>query len=221
MAMLAEAQTATSTAAQSAAQTVAVASNSPPASTAVPLDTDKGKLSIDIEDYFTPKPGINFDNPATCPPLLLPSPANIDALSNHASARFQQLLADNQIPSAPATITYDNAGHMQLPADYAYADQLRQALSKSPTLERELSTINALTSHYSAMQDSIAFSEEYSAAKSQAAADAVVAKYSYLFSGHRHEAQIALAFSPDGTIHPTADGQPYHSAINNRNVVAE
>lgn len=168
-----------------------------------PAIGDMTEAGLDIADYFTPRPG------AALAPLLLPTSANIDALATHAAQAFKQFLADHDIPAAPSTISYASDGTMQLPNDYPHADALRQALADDPAMERELRTLNALTSHFAAMKPSLAFSQEYTAAQSSTSVDAVLARYSYLFSSHRQSANTALAFSPDGTLTPMADGKPY------------
>lgn len=165
--------------------------------------TDQGAQSLDIDAYFTPPAGGYL----TLPPLLMPSQRNIDALSSHISAALPKLLADNGIPSAPASITYDGAGKMQLPADYPYAEKFRQALEGNPAMERELRTVNALASHMVEINKSIPFQQEYAAASSQAEVDAVVAKYAHLFSGNRISSAIALEFSARGRLTVTADGK--------------
>lgn len=171
------------------------------------LDTDRGALALNLDDYFSP-PAQTGAAALSLPPLLLPSRNNIDALSRRISAVMPQLLAQNQIPSPPASISYDREGKLQLPADYAYAEQFKAALAKQPALARELSTVNALTSHWVEMQKSMPFQQEYAAATSQAEANAVVAKYSYLFSEYRHYAAITLQFSAQGALTLAADGKP-------------
>lgn len=166
-------------------------------------DTDQGAKSLDIDAYFTPPAGGYL----TLPPLLMPSQRNIDALSSHISSAMSKLLADNGIPSAPANITYDSQGKMQLPADYPYADKFRQALEKNPALDRELHTVNALTSHMVEMNKSLPFQQEYAATSSQAEVDAVIAKYASLLSGNRLSSSIALEFSATGHLTMTADGK--------------
>ena len=176
------------------------------------LDMSDGKGLVNLDDYFTPKTGFNFDDPHSLPPLLLPSPGNIEALSTHAAANFRQLLADSGIPAAPSKITYGADGKAQFPSDYAYADQLKQARAGDPAMARELSTVNALTSHFVEMKKSLPFLQAYEAAGSQQEADAVVAKFSYLFNNQRPTSQIALQFSADGSLTVTADGKPYDEA---------
>jgi len=173
-------------------------------------DTSQGALNLDIDAYFTP--GANAGSAASSvqslPPLLLPTQSNVDALRSHISAAMPQFLARNGIPAAPASVTYDSNGQLQLPADYADAAKFKEALANDPALARELSTVNALASHVAEMKKLIPFQEEYAAATSQAAADAVVAKYSYLFSANHHYASIALQFSAGGELSLTADGKP-------------
>jgi hypothetical protein len=167
-------------------------------------DTDQGARTLDIDAYFTPPSG----GYQTLPPLLLPSQRNIDALSSHISATLPGFLAEHNIPSPPSSITYDNAGQIQLPADYAYATEFKEALANTPTLARELSTVSALTSHLVEMKKVIPFQQEYAAATSPAEADAVVAKYRYLFSGNHRYDTIALNFAANGSLTLTADGKP-------------
>ncbi len=177
------------------------------ASTTAAFDTSKGTRELDIDAYFSPPPA-NAQIDLDSVPLLLPSQKNIDALSSHISASLPGFLAENNIPSPPASITYDNAGKMQLPADYPYAAEFEQALKNDPALDRELRTVNALTSHLVEMKKSMPFHEAYAAAGSQAEIDAVIAKYSYLFSNNRQADAIALHFSKDGALSLTANGKP-------------
>jgi hypothetical protein len=171
------------------------------------FDTNQGSMTLDVDDYFTPKTTTS-GSPFSLPPLLLPTQKNIEALTDHISATFPRFLAQNNIPYAPSSITYDREGKVQLPPDYPYASEFKQALANNPTMARELSTVNALTSHWVEMKKSMPFQQEYAAATTQAEVDAVVAKYRYLFSGNRHYDTIALQFSASGSLTLTADGKP-------------
>jgi hypothetical protein len=139
---------------------------------------------------------------------LLPTQNNIDALSNHISETFPQFLSQNNIPTAPSSITYDNEGQIQLPSDYAYASEFKQALANNPTMSKELSTVNALTSHFVEMQKSASFQQEYATTKTKAEANAVVARYSYLFTDNKHYDTIALQISENSRLSLTHDGDP-------------
>lgn len=136
------------------------------------VNTNKGNINVDLDEYFSDKPSVKprLLNDVS---LLLPSAENIAAMSEHASARFKEMLAEHNIPSAPDVITYDNEGKMQLPHDYPYAEELKQALNKNPGLARELSTINAITSHYVEIQKVLPFQEAHTTAQSQQEADAI------------------------------------------------
>lgn len=170
------------------------------------MGTNHGDIPINLDDYFadtiTPRTNVSLDDV----PLLMPSAKNIQALSDHASERFQQLLRDYNIPEAPSEITYDNEGRMQLPDDYAYADELKQALEENPGLARELSTLNALTSHYVEIQKRVPLHNELQEAKSQAEIDAILQKYSHLLQDNGAYSNIALTFGDNGNIRMQADG---------------
>ena len=170
------------------------------------LDTNHGATEINLDTYFTPpgSQGVDIDTV----PLLMPTQQNIAALAKDVSAKMPGFLSAHGIPSAPASITYDNMGQMQLPADYPYADAFKQALADQPSMERELRTTAALTSSMVEMNKSMPFQQEYLAANSRAEADAVVAKYSYLFSNNQHADLIALNFAANGALSLTHDGQP-------------
>lgn len=169
------------------------------------FDTNQGSMSLDIDAYFTPpgSEGVDLDTM----PLLMPSQKNIDALTRHISAKMSGFLSNNGIPTPPDSVTYDSAGKIRLPADYPYADAFRQALAKDPVMERELSTSAALTSQMIEMKKSLPFQQEYATASSKAEIDAIVAKYSDLFSDNQHVDTIALNFAVNGALTITHDGK--------------
>lgn len=171
--------------------------------------TDKGRMNIDLDSYFsnTP-PSTGFFNLNELPPLLMPSAENINALTEHVSTRFKQLLADYNIPSAPEKITFDNAGKMQVPIDYPYANELHGALEENIGMGRELRALNALSSHAAAIQERMPFIEEMGNASSKAETDRIIAKYSHLLSDNNSHKSMALIFSSEGDVSVTADGEP-------------
>lgn len=179
----------------SAARERLAAESQPSATTTASLDTDKGESALDLDAYFSSKPA----NPnAELPPLLMPSQRNIDALTEHLNQKFPAFLSANGIPAAPASIQYDSYGQAQFPADYPYAAQLKQALKDNPGMERELSTVKALGEFKNLLDQSIPFQQEYSAASSQDAINAVIAKYSSLLSGNSLPEHSALIFDRNG-----------------------
>ncbi len=171
------------------------------------MNTSKGYVELDLDEYFADDPKVADNVRLTDIPLLLPSADNIKALSEHATARFKQMMFDYNIPEAPEKITYDQAGKMQLPADYPYAEELKQALEENPGLARELSTVNALTSHFVEIQKRMPMMEELQNAGSQAEIDLILAKYSYLLQDNGNYSNIALTFSKDGSLGISADGK--------------
>jgi hypothetical protein len=166
-------------------------------SQSVILSTSKGAQEINLDEYFSPnsqKERINLDDI----PLLLPNAENLKALTAHAEERFNKLLEKYNIPHAPEEITYNSEGKIILPADYPYSKELKQALNENEGIDRELRTLHALTSHYTELQKSFAFHEEFIKTETRAEADAIVAKYSHLFDDNRRYSKTALSFSEDG-----------------------
>lgn len=169
-------------------------------------DTNQGAQALDIDAYFTPSAAAGgLDE---LPPLLLPTRNNIEALSRHIAAAMPQFLAENGIPAAPESVTYDDQGRLQLPADYPYAAEFEAALAKNPALAREMSTVHALASVTVEIDKSLAFQHEYAAASTRAEIDAIVAKYGELFSAMRQPATIALEFPATGGLRLSVDGEP-------------
>lgn len=199
-------------AASSATGTLASAPASTPlqtttqTATQAEFDTSHGRRTLDIEAYFTP-PGREGADLGSLP-LLLPSRNNVAALSSYVSGRMPEFLAQHGIAYAPASISYDAQGALQLPADYPHADAFRQALAADPVMERALRTTAALSSHLVELEKLIPFQEAYAAANSQAEIEALLARFHYLFAGARHYASIALDFTPAGQLSISHDGKP-------------
>jgi hypothetical protein len=170
--------------------------------------TDKGNIEINLDHYFSNEQGsIGFLNINELPPILLPSAQNIEALTEHVSTWFKQMLAEYNIPSAPNKITFDNQGKMHIPIDYPHANELNRALEENPGIKRELSTVNALSGHYVEIQARMPFIEEMGRATSQAVKDQIIAKYSHLLHDNHDYQSLALVFSKDGDVSVTADGE--------------
>jgi hypothetical protein len=181
-----------------AAEANATASNARAA-----YDTSQGSKALDIDAYFTPDPSRSL----LSIPLLLPTQNNIDALSRQVAAKMPGFLAAHGIPEAPASISYDAYGQMQLPIDYRYAEQFRAAMSENPVLARQLSTVSALSSQMTGMEKAMSFDADYRAAKTPAEVEAVIAKYRHILFGNAPAATIALHFDGRGRLSVTADGQ--------------
>ena len=95
---------------------------------------------------------------------------------------------------------------MRLPPDYAHADELNRALEENPGMMRELSTLNAMTSHYVELQKLTPYLEEVSLARTQAQVELIIAKYSHLLGDNRADSDISLRFSQSGDLELTANG---------------
>ncbi|MDQ6968889.1 MAG: hypothetical protein Q9M16_00075 [Mariprofundus sp.] len=175
-------------------------------STTATFNTTQGYKKMNIDELFSP-PDPSAVYSLQTMPLLLPSKDNIDALTKHISAKMPQFLAENNIPSAPSSISYNRQGQIQLPSDYAYAPEFMKGLENNPKMARELSTVNALTSQYVEMQKLTPFHDAFANANSQAEIDAVIAKYNYLLSGNRQNSIITMNLSANGSLSLFADGK--------------
>ncbi len=172
------------------------------------LTTNKGNVNADLDALFSDVPPTTGKRLLSdLPPLLFPTAENIEAITEHVSARFQEMLAQYGIPSAPSEITYDQEGRMRLPADYPYAEELKAALDENPGLARELSTLSAMSSQFAELQKRVPFHEEYEQASTKAEAEQIVRKYSHLFQDTQSYSRIALVFSDSGELAVTADGK--------------
>lgn len=194
---------AVTTISQAARDRLAAEENTATSRSKATYDTSQGSQALDIDAYFTPDPS----RPLLSLPLLAPTRNNIDALGRHVSAAMPELLARYGIPQAPASITYDANGQMQLPADYRYAGQFRAAMSENPVLARQMSAINTLSSQMTGMEKAMSFDQEYRAAKTPTELAAVIARYRQLLDGHAAPASIALHFDSQDRLSVSADGQ--------------
>lgn len=170
------------------------------------LNTASGNRDVDLGTFFAPTNVGNADL-LSMDNLLLPSQQNVAALQDHVSKVFPEFLAKNGIPEAPESIRYDHEGKMVLPADYPYADKLKSALANEPAMAKELSTVNALSSHVAALAELEPFQQEYDQAKSKAEIDAIIDKYSHLFVDNRTYPAIELNFNKTGQLSVLAEGK--------------
>lgn len=149
------------------------------AETTVTMDSNVGKVTLDLEDYYANGRTGQVDLDKV--PLLMPSAANIETLAGDVATRLDKLMKDYGIEFAPDVISYNDRGEMQLPEDYPYSDRLQQALEENPGIAREMRDLNSMRSVYAGMQESLRFMEQYSQAGSAAEAEAVIGRYSHLF----------------------------------------
>lgn len=171
------------------------------------METGAGRRDIDLDSFF--KPGGQLSNGLLdTSSLLLPNPENVKALQDHISLRFPDFLVKHNIPEAPEKIEFDNQGQLVLPADYAYADQLREALAGDDEMRSMLSTVNGLSSHVAALQALQPMHDALDSASSQAEIDAILERFSHLLNDNARYPQISLMFSPEGELQVAADARP-------------
>jgi vancomycin resistance protein YoaR len=166
----------------------------------IPMDTTKGSLELNLDDYFAPKSPSNKPMNLFDVPLLLPSAHNVDTLAKYSEQKVKDLMQQYNIPKPPATIEFDQQGQLVLPQDYPYAAQLKHAFNENPQVEKALSTTAALASHYAGIMEGQPFRDEMSTARTQADRDRIVEKHGYLFDDNKPSIQIVLSFLDDGSM---------------------
>ncbi|EAT15997.1 hypothetical protein HTZ97_08245 [Desulfuromonas acetoxidans] len=169
------------------------------------FNTNKGDVEMDIEAYFSPKQNSFSGGIDSLPPFLFPTENNINALAKHISSTMPGLMSDYGIPVAPETIQYDTKGQLVLPNDYPYAEEFTQMLDENPSFAREMSTVNALSSHLAGMQRAAEF-QEASEGMSDSEIAALMNQYSDLFDGQHSAGDFSLGFSADGSLQVSVNG---------------
>lgn len=120
-------------------------------SNVVSLETSNGKRDIDLDTYFD-KPNGDKNMSIEDVSFMLPSAETIGTLNQHAQSKLKGLMAEYGIPEGPKSITFGNAGEMIISGDYSYKDEFNAMLQENPAMEKELRTINALSSQYVGLQ---------------------------------------------------------------------
>ncbi|WP_271270403.1 hypothetical protein [Aliamphritea hakodatensis] len=170
------------------------------------METGAGRKDVDLDSFF--KPGSHLkDGVLDTGALLMPSAENVKALQQHISQRFPDFLAANNIPEAPEKIEFDNQGQIVLPADYPYAEQLKDALGQDQEMSRMLSTVNGLSSHLAALQSLQPMHDALDAADSQAEIDSILQRFSHLLNDNARYPEVSLSFSEDGQLQMMADNR--------------
>ena len=191
-----------------------VKAKTPKPATFALMDTNQtsathGKVNLNLDDFYGAEksPNNNGVTLTKLPPLLYPTANNIKAIQAHASERFQDILKDFNIPYAPEKITFDNSGKMVIPDNYPYKNQLQEAINQTPGLEREMRDLNALSSHYAALQSLEVVHAEISNAKNDWEVGEILKKYKGVIEKASQGFNMALKFTPNGELSITADGQ--------------
>ncbi len=127
--------------------------------------------------------------------LLLPTLANVRKLRDDISGKLGDFFRSNGISGQPpVSFGIDSAtGKLTVSGDRSDIDDISTLIGKNEELSENVRTLVALSSHASAMQESLRFQKEYMAS---ADPEKVVAKYNRLF-GARQPDTTALSF--DGT----------------------
>lgn len=147
------------------------------------------------------------------PPLMLPTRENVRKLSFELSADLKNLFAQAGINPNPA-VEFDvdsYTGKVSVKANRPEAQQIAELIKKHPDVEMKIHNIAALSSHVVAMGAAMEADTAYRAAQGAAEENAVIAKYSSVYSGQSRVTDFSLIF--DGSdVQVNADGAAWMSS---------
>lgn len=133
--------------------------------------------------------------------LLLPTRANVAMLASQAGDAINAKLDAAGIPREPGfELAFDdvNSAHVTVKGSRSDAKAIEDLVNGDKELQMTIHNAYALASHIPAIDRAVKFQQEYAAAKTQAEIDAVIGRYSDMFSGHTPAADIGLSFGNDG-----------------------
>ncbi|MEW6563337.1 MAG: hypothetical protein AB1400_08930 [Pseudomonadota bacterium] len=145
---------------------------------------------------------------AGLPPLMLPNPETIQALSGDLNDKLNGLFAANGLSAQPP-VSFEsdpNTGKISAHGNRSDLKKIEELVNADPALQRQMHDLSAIAGHFAAMQQSAAFNQEYSAAQSPRETDNVTAKYASLLNGPQHTPAITLGYGVD-TLQIRADNQ--------------
>lgn len=133
--------------------------------------------------------------------LLLPTRANAAMLAKKAGEAINAKLDAAGIPREPGfevAIDDVNSAHVTVRGGRADAKAIEDLINGDQNLQMAIHNAYALASGIPAMERAMAFDQEYRAAQTKAEIDAVIARYSDLFSGFTQAADVRMNFGKDG-----------------------
>lgn len=133
--------------------------------------------------------------------LLLPTRANAAMLAKKAGEAINAKLDAAGIPREPGfevAIDDINSAHVTVKGGRADAQAIEDLINGDQDLQMGIHNAYALASGIPGLERAMAFDQEYRAAQTQAEIDAIIARYSDLFSGFTQAADVRMNFGKDG-----------------------
>jgi len=130
------------------------------------------------------------------PPLLFPTRANVQKLSDMLSHDLKNLFSQAGINPYPA-VEFDvdsYTGEVSVKRNRPDAQQIAELIKNNPDVELQIHNIAAISSHVVAMDKAMEADKAYRAAHSTAEINNVVARYSSIYSGQTQVTDFSLLF---------------------------
>ena len=165
------------------------------------LDTNNGELKISLDDYFsntktTHQGKLNLDEI----PLILPSMHNVSELADYTENKLRDLASTYGIPELPEQLHFNQDGQLVLPDEYPFAKELKAAFDENPGLLEAARTLTSVASHAFAIQERMAFNEQYATTTSDAERTLLLSRYEHLLDDSEVGQTIALVFKDNNTM---------------------
>lgn len=134
-------------------------------------------------------------------PLLLPTRENVAKLAREAADSLNAMLDAAGIPRNPGfelEIEDVNSAHVTVKSGRPDAKAIEDLINADQQLQMTLHNAEAIASHIPAMERSMAYQEEYRAARTQQQIDQVNARYADLLSGRAPAVDIGMRYGEAG-----------------------
>jgi hypothetical protein len=140
--------------------------------------------------------------------LMLPTEENVRKLSAQLSRDLGSLLTNAGISAEPPiTFSTGYSGEIVVEGNRPDKEQILKAVNADEKVSQEIRNTAAISSHAAGMAESLEFQREYRASNDP---EAVVAKYSHLFTSGQRSHHTALVFDGHG-IDVMSDGKTWLS----------
>lgn len=134
-------------------------------------------------------------------PLLLPTRENVAKLAKEATDSLNAMLDAAGIPRKHGfelEIEDVNSAHVTVKSDRPDAKAIEDLINADQQLQMTIHNAEAIASHIPAIERSMAYQEEYRAARTQQQINQVNARYADLLSGHTPAADIGMRYGETG-----------------------
>ncbi|PLX70277.1 MAG: hypothetical protein C0602_05550 [Denitrovibrio sp.] len=155
--------------------------------------SDSGEISIEESDLNMAETKL-FESR-----LILPTMENVSLLAIGLDEQLDSLFDKNGIPKdPPVELKYSfSQNNVTVYGNREDADEIENLINADSDLKEYVRTFLAISSHATAMQESLEFQEEY---RRSNGADEIIRKYSYLFNDDRKLPEVSYMYGSESAL---------------------